>query len=147
MKQLNEERLQTHVPITGWLLIANSILGVIGGLFMFALIMSGSVLWTQLGQLGSAATNPDTARIFTMYNTLTVLIAILIGGTVIALAIPALLAGIGVLGRKPWARILGIIAAVLALISFPIGTAIGVYAIFVLMQDAAPNYFAPPRAV
>jgi hypothetical protein len=145
MKQLNEERLQTHVPITGWLLIAYGILGVIGGLFAFGLIMSGSVFWTQLRQVGAEANDIDAVHIFGMFNTIIELTAILIGGLVIGLSIPALVAGIGVLARKPWARILGIIAAVFALISFPVGTLIGIYVIIVLMQDAAPHSFASPR--
>jgi hypothetical protein len=145
MKQLNEERLQTHVPITGWLLIAYGILGVIGGLIAFALIMSGSVFWTQLRQVGAEANDIDAVHIFGMFNTLIELTAILIGGLVIGLSIPALVAGIGVLARKSWARILGVIVAVFALINFPIGTLIGIYAIVVLMQDAALHSFASPR--
>jgi hypothetical protein len=146
MKQLNEQKMHTHAPIVGWLLIAHSLLQMVAGLFIFALIMSGSLFWTQLGQVGSATTDPDAARIFALFNTLTVLTAILIGGLVIGLAIPALVAGIGVLNRKPWAQILGFIVSVFALMTFPIGTLIGIYAIVVLLQDAATDYFASPSA-
>ena len=37
------------------------------------------------------------------------------------------IAGIGVLTRKPWGRVVAIIAAILALIKLPFGTALGVY--------------------
>jgi hypothetical protein len=104
------------------------------------------VFWTELGQVGSAVTDPDAVRVFAMFNTLTALTATLIGGLVAGLAIPALVAGIGVLARKSWARILGVIVSVFALLSFPIGTLVGGYAIFVLMQDAATSYFASPPA-
>lgn len=143
MKQLDEQQLQTHVPITGWLLIAHSMLGVIGGLIVFALIMTGSWFFTELTPV---VNDPEGTRIFTILTTINTLMAVLIGGLVIGLSLPALVAGIGVLARKSWARILGIIVAVFALISFPIGTLIGVYVIFVLMQDAATNIFASSPA-
>ena len=146
MKQLNEQQLQTHVPIVSWLLIAHSVLQLVLGLFVFALIMGGSVFWTELGQLESAATDPDAVRIFAMFNTLTALTATLIGGLVVGLSIPALIAGIALLARKSWARILGIVVSVFMLFAVPVGTLIGVYAILVLMQDAATNYFVSPPA-
>ena len=143
MKQLNEQQLHTHVPIAGWLLIAHSMLGVIAGLFVFALIMSGSWFLTELNPV---VNDPEGTRIFTILTTINTFTAILIGGLVIGLALPALVAGIGVLARKSWGRILGIIVSVFALMSFPIGTLIGIYAIFVLIQDEATNYFASPPA-
>lgn len=144
MKQLNEQQLQTHVPIVGWLFIAHSLLNMVGGLIAFVLFMSGSWFWTQLGQLESAVYDPEATRIFAIFNNLTVLTAIVIGVVVIGLAIPALIAGIGLLARKSWARVLGVIVSVFMLFGFPVGTLIGIYAIFVLMQDAALDYFAPP---
>jgi hypothetical protein len=142
MKQLNQQQLQVHIPIVGWLLIANGLLQLVLGLFAFALIMSGNVLWGELGQLGPAVNDPDALRTFQMFTTLTTLTAILIGTLVVGLAMPALAAGIGLLLRKRWGRVLAIVAAVLGLAGIPIGTLIGIYAIFVLMQDAATNYFA-----
>jgi hypothetical protein len=50
------------------------------------------------------------------------------------IGIPSLIAGIGLLNRKRWARILAIILAILALSSFPIGTAAGIYTLWVLTQ-------------
>ena len=54
------------------------------------------------------------------------------------------LAGWGLLTRKPWARILAIVVGILNLVNFPIGTAIGLYTLWVLMQPAATEYFAAP---
>lgn len=50
------------------------------------------------------------------------------------IGIPSLIAGVGLLKHKGWARILAIIVAVLALSSFPIGTAAGLYTLWVLTQ-------------
>jgi hypothetical protein len=44
----------------------------------------------------------------------------------------ALIAGYGLLTRKPWGRVLGIVVGILALLKFPIGTALGIYTLWVL---------------
>ena len=49
-------------------------------------------------------------------------------------SLPGILAGIGLFKRKEWARILTLIISVLNLFSFPIGTGIGVYSIWALVQ-------------
>jgi hypothetical protein len=49
----------------------------------------------------------------------------------------ALIAGYGLLNRKPWGRILAIIAAILALLKFPFGTALGIYTLWVLAPGAS----------
>jgi hypothetical protein len=61
----------------------------------------------------------------------------------VVLALPGLLAGYGLLRHRPWARLLAIIIAVLGLVNFPFGTVIGVYALFVLSQGSAIDYFEP----
>jgi hypothetical protein len=49
----------------------------------------------------------------------------------------AVVAGYGLLNRRPWGRIVAIIAAVLALIKFPIGTALGIYTLWALAPGAS----------
>lgn len=44
----------------------------------------------------------------------------------------AFLVGFSLLRRKPWGRVLGIVAAILTLLKFPIGTALGIYTLWVL---------------
>ena len=52
----------------------------------------------------------------------------------LATSLPGLIAAIGLLKLRPWARVLGIVAAVLYLIHIPFGTAVGAYAIWVLVN-------------
>jgi len=56
-------------------------------------------------------------------------------GVVLIFAIPAILAGAGLLNQKKWALTLVLILGCLKLFSFPIGTAIGVYTIWVYAED------------
>jgi uncharacterized membrane protein (DUF2068 family) len=52
-----------------------------------------------------------------------------------ALSIPNIIAGWGLSQRKSWARILTIVLGAIALTHFPVGTALGLYAIIVMMND------------
>lgn len=60
---------------------------------------------------------------------------------IVIVSIPGLLAGIGLFKRKEWARILTLIISVLNLFSFPLGTALGVYSIWALVQPEIVEEF------
>lgn len=53
----------------------------------------------------------------------------------IAIALPSLIAGWGLLNNRSWAMMLALIVGCLRLFSFPIGTAIGIYTIWVFAED------------
>ena len=64
------------------------------------------------------------------------------GATFIPMAIavfsvPGLIAGVGLIKYRPWARILGIVMSIFNLLTFPHGTAIGVYSMIVLFDQEA----------
>ncbi len=56
------------------------------------------------------------------------------------LSIPSLIAGYGMLKRRSWARVAGIVASVLSAISFPFGTALCVYSLWFLFGDAGKDF-------
>lgn len=49
----------------------------------------------------------------------------------------ALVTGYSLLTRRPWGRVLAIVAAILALLKFPFGTALGIYTLWVLASGAS----------
>jgi hypothetical protein len=51
------------------------------------------------------------------------------------LSVPSLVGGWGLLKRRPWARMLVLIVSFLNLLNFPLGTLVGGYSIWVLMND------------
>lgn len=55
------------------------------------------------------------------------------GIMVVARAALALVAGWGLLERRPWGRIVAIVAAFLSLLKFPFGTALGIWTLVTLM--------------
>jgi uncharacterized membrane protein len=56
---------------------------------------------------------------------------------------PALVAAYAVLKRKSWARTAAIVAGLLAAISFPIGTAVAVYALWFMMGEGWKEIYQP----
>ena len=70
---------------------------------------------------------------------------VLLGGlamtVVLAVSAPSIIAGVGVLYFKPWARVLAIILSVIHLFSVPFGTELGIYGLWVLLQRETESLF------
>ena len=69
----------------------------------------------------------------------------LIGGAVfvilLILSLPSIIAGIGLLKYQPWARTLTIVLSAIDLLNVPIGTAIGIYGLWVLLSRETEPLF------
>jgi hypothetical protein len=128
MNQLKQDDMRQHVTIVGWLYI-------IGHVFF---IVIGGCVFVLMTSIGFFVRDPEALPILSIVGTWIALFLIL-------LALPGLIAGVGLLKRQMWGRVLAIIVAFFALLNFPIGTAIGIYALFVLLQNAAGEYFAPQQ--
>lgn len=59
------------------------------------------------------------------------LLPVIVTMTVLMAAL-AVFEGMSLLRRKPWGRVLGIVLAIFALFKFPVGTALGIYTLWVL---------------
>ena len=124
MKLLNEQQIQLHVPVVAWLLIVFYAITLLAALGVYMLVAS----------LGEFTHDPEAQIILPVMRTL-------ISAILVLLTLPGFIAAFGLLARKPWGRILGIVVGFFALPGFPFGTLLGGYAIFVLMQDVALGYF------
>ena len=71
-------------------------------------------------------------------------VALLVGFVLLLFAVPQVVAGVGLLKTKNWARYMAMVLAVIHLFNFPIGTAIGIYTILVLAQDETEGLFEQP---
>jgi hypothetical protein len=65
---------------------------------------------------------------------------------VLALSLPGLIIGIGLVQFRPWARIGGIILSALDLFGFPFHTALGIYGLWVLLNGQTEQMFGAPPA-
>ena len=116
--------MRQHVPIVAWLNIAGAIIMLLIAAFLVILLPG----------IGAISGDRDAFGILSI-------VGVSVGGFLAVLALPGLLAGIGLLRRRNWGRILAIIVSFLNLLNFPIGTVIGGYSLWVLFQEAAAAYF------
>ncbi len=107
-----------HVKVVAWLHIIFGAMGVLFGLFI-VIFFAG---------IGLASDDPDAFQVLSIVGSVFAYI-------MIVLSIPDVICGIYILRYKEWSRILGIILAVFDLFMFPIGTAIGIYILWVLLHD------------
>jgi hypothetical protein len=63
------------------------------------------------------------------------LIGIVVASFLSVVAIPSILGGWGLIKYKGWSRILMIVVSALNLLHIPIGTALGIYGLWVLTND------------
>jgi hypothetical protein len=49
-------------------------------------------------------------------------------------SLPGVVVGAGLLGVKSWARALAIVLGIMNLMNFPIGTALGIYTLYVMLD-------------
>ena len=129
--------MEQHVKILGVLNIVWGAMGALGGLVLLAIF--GGVY----GIAGVAIGHNPGAQI--------ALPIIVIIGSVIALfllilSVPSIIAGIGLLYFKPWARIFALVISVLHLFNIPIGTALGIYGLWVLLSQEGQHCFSSDRA-
>ena len=117
--------MEKHINILGTLYIVFGLMSLAAGVFVFIILML----------IGVFSGDNDAAFVLPI-------VATGIATVMIVTSAPGILGGIGLLKRKKWARILMIIIGALNLLSFPIGTILGVYTLWVLLKNDADCYFS-----
>lgn len=129
--------MDTHLKVLGVLYIALSALGLLAALFLIV------TLGGAAGIVGAAAPPEDAAIAVPIIGITGMALVVLL----VALALPGLITGWGLLNYKPWARVLGLVLAVINLFNIPFGTALGIYALWVLLNKDTERLFAQPTPV
>jgi len=118
--------MEKHVTAVGVLHIGLSVLGILAAILVFTVLLGVGVL----------SGDQEARPILTFIGSGVALF-------LVVTSVPGIIGGIGVLRLRPWARYLVLILAVLDLFYIPIGTAVGAYSIWVLVQDETARLFAP----
>ena len=119
-------RVHEHVRLLGLFWLALSALDAVGGVFLYVFAN------TVMPHFGA----PDAAAGF--LRPLLSVVAILL----FAKAALGLLAGWGLLRREKWARILALVLAFVSLFTnIPLGTALGVYTLWVLLPSESEREY------
>jgi hypothetical protein len=110
--------MEKHIKVLGILYIVSGVLGFTIGGFLFLALVAGGLI------------SGDSQAM-----TITSIVAVFLTSFFLVFAIPELICGIALLKQKSYSRIFGLILGFLNLLDIPIGTALGIYAIWVLMKD------------
>src|SRR6266478_1379680 len=113
----------THIKVIGILHIVLGGLGVLAG--VLTLVFFGGLA----GIIGMSDHSADSLTAIPILGGIAGFVFIVL----LILSLPSLIAGIGLLQFRPWARILTIALSVLHLFNIPFGTALGVYGLWALL--------------
>jgi hypothetical protein len=132
--------MEQHVTVVGVLRIGFGALGILAAIIVILVAM---IVFASTVGPGVLSGDEEALRILTAIGSGVGLVLSGVAVLVVLLSVPGIIGGIGLLRLKPWARYLVLILAVFDLFNIPVGTAAGVYTIWVLMQDETAQLFAP----
>jgi hypothetical protein len=121
IQMVRRSRVQEHVRLVAMLWMAYSAFSVIGGVVMIV------VANTIFGRVIHVAEIPAEVTIWLRP------LLVSIGGIILVKSAAGFLAGWGLLQHQSWARILALIIGFISLINIPLGTALGIYTMWVLL--------------
>ena len=118
------EKMEKHVTVLGILYIAFSALGLLLAIIIFTAVVGGGIISGDSEAMAiTGIVGPAIALFFVL------------------LSAPGLIGGIYLLKHRPWARILVLVLGFINLIEIPIGTALGIYTIWVLFKNETVDLF------
>lgn len=122
--------MNDHVKIIGILWIVFGGISLLAAAFLFTLLMGVSFI----PDIESPA--PGIIRFVGFFA----------GSFLALLGLPKILGGWGLLKGKEWGRILTLVVSFLSLLNVPLGTALGIYSIVILMDKRTTALFQNPPA-
>jgi len=118
--------MDKHVTALGVLFLVLGIMGVIGMAAVAVIFLIGGAVISSV-----AAHEPDVPGILTL---LPMGFGLFICLAIAVSTIPSLVAGYGLLLKRRWSRVWALVAGILNLPGFPMGTVVGIYAIWAYLQ-------------
>lgn len=126
--------MREHIRIVG-------ILNIIMGCLVAAVGIVGLMLLGGVAGVVSLSGNTGDFHDLGIAAPILAMIGIAIAIFFLVLALPSLIGGWGLLNFKPWARILMIVVSSLHLLHVPLGTALGIYGLWVLLSEESRRLF------
>ena len=123
--------METHVKVLGALQIAMGTLGLFAAV---VLVLVFGVASSAVGMSG----DPDATFALPIIGVTGVALVTFL----VVLSLPGVIIGIGLIQRRPWARIAGIVLSILGLTMVPFGTIVGVYGLWVLFSKDTERLFS-----
>ncbi len=127
---LRRSRVRDHIRLVGILWMAYSALHVVGGVVLLIIAQ------TIFGRVIHIPNGPPPEITVWLRPLLPY-----IGWLIRAKAAAGFIAGWGLLQRQDWARIVALVVGFVALLNVPIGTALGVYTLWVLLPSQSDDEY------
>ncbi len=122
--------VQKHFGVLGWILIVAGAAGIMCIPMLGTAAMRIRDLLPSLSPGGPATAQPDPLWAAIAAPALLAVEALIVA----AVSALCIVAGAGLMKRKPWARALAILASVLLLPGAPVGTIIGIYGLWLMLS-------------
>jgi hypothetical protein len=120
----------THVKVVAVLYIVLGALGVLAALLLMM------VFGVAAGSVGVSG-DPDAAVALPIIGFVGTGLFIFL----LAISLPGIVVGFGLLKLRPWARIGGIVLSAINLINLPLGTILGIYGLVILLNKETEQLF------
>jgi hypothetical protein len=118
--------MEKHVTVLGILYIVFSALGLLLAVIVFTAIVGGGLISGDSQAMAITGIVGPAIALF-----------------LVLVSAPGLIGGIYLLKYRPWARILVLVLGFINIIEIPIGTALGIYTIWVLLKNETIQMFTP----
>src|SRR5271165_4886761 len=128
--ELRSSRVREHVRLLGILWMAYSALHVVVGMLMIV------VAQTLFGHLIHIPNGPPPEVTVWLRP-----LICFIGWLILAKAVAGFIAGWGLLQREEWARVVALVVGFVALLNVPVGTALGIYTLWVLLPSQSDDEY------
>lgn len=117
--------MERHIRAVGILYIALGAFGALAALMLFLVIA-----------IGLLPADRNAVEVTSIAGTV-------VAAVLLLHSIANIIGGVGLLQRRAWARPLAIFLAVLNLLNFPLGAAVGIYALWTLLKPETRVILAP----
>jgi hypothetical protein len=128
-----------HIQLVGILNIVYRSISLLGGFLLFVLAAGFWQLFDYLVRIGAIQPHEIPMELVSLVPIVLSFVAFL----VTLVSILGIVAGVAVLRRREWGRVLLLVVSFFNLIRIPIGTALGIYSIWVLLNNDTIRAFTP----
>ncbi len=123
-------RVREHVKLVGILWMAYSALHLVGGVLI---LLAAKFVVLRIGQIPNG---PPPELLMWLRPVMSI-----VGWFILAKAAVGFFAGWGLLQHEDWARVFALVVGFIALLNVPIGTALGIYTLWVLLPSRSDEEY------
>jgi hypothetical protein len=134
--------MDKHVTLVGVLNIVYRSVVILGAAVLALLAMAFGRLFDALMRTGSIVPDEVPAGLLDIIP----IVLLIVAAVMVLVSVVGILGAVGVLKHKEWARILLLVISFFSLLRIPLGTILGIYSIWVLLNDETIRLFAPVPA-